>query len=81
MKEIKKSLGEFMLERLMPPEGKFVLICNSPHQDFPEAVETSENKDYLIKKGKKMRSNFYSSLKIYNHKQEELWKADLPSTF
>lgn len=65
----------------VPKEGTFVLVSNGPYQDFHEAVETSKDKDALIKRGTTMASSgYYSSIVIYDHEKEEVWNAGLPST-
>ncbi len=65
----------------IPEKDEFVLIANGPFQDNAKEAGRSKNKNELIKKGERIHSRMYSSLRIYNEKKQIVWDAFLPTTF
>ena len=57
----------------VPKEDQFVLVGMSSKAKIPESIKTSKNKDFLVYTAELKRALYYSSLKIYNHKKEEVW--------
>ena len=64
----------------VPEKNEFVLIANGPYQDNATEEGRSKDKKNLIKEGKKIHSNMYSSLRIYNDQKLIVWDAFLPTT-